>query len=278
MKFNNLRFGTAGIPLSTQPSNTLNGISKVRELGLDAMELEFVRNVNVSRELAPKVREAAAKNNVVLTSHASYFINLNSLEEKKRKASKERILEAARRAWQCGAFSVCFHAAFYQKIEQKKVYETVKESLKEIVSILRSEKNNIWIRPETTGKKSQFGSLEELVELSSELEQVLPCIDFSHLHARSIGKMNSFEEFCSVLELIEKKLGKKALNEMHCHVSGIAYSEKGERNHLNLKESDFNYVELLRAFKEFNCSGIIISESPNIESDALLLKKAFSRL
>ncbi len=278
MKFDSLLFGTAGIPLSTAPSNTVNGVKHVRALGLDAMELEFVRSVNVSEELAPQVKRTAQEGSVALTCHASYFINLNSSEKKKREASKKRILDAARRAWECGAFSVCFHAAFYQKQEPGKVYSAVKDSLQEIVSVLRAEKNEIWVRPETTGKRSQFGSLEELVELSSELDGVLPCIDFSHLHARSAGKMNSAEEFRSALELVEKKLGKNALKEMHCHVSGIAYSDKGEKHHLNLEESDLKYRELLRALKEFGCKGVVISESPNIEGDALLLKKEFSGL
>ena len=103
----------------------------------------------------------------------------------------------------------------------------------------------------------------------------MPCIDFSHLHARSNGKMNSYEEFSSALEKAESALGRKALKELHCHVSGIEYSEKGERKHLNLKESDLNYVELLRALKEFGCAGVIVCESPSIEGDALVLKKAY---
>ncbi len=98
------------------------------------------------------------------------------------------------------------------------------------------------------------------------------------MHARSAGKLNSYEEFYNVLEILEKELGKKALKEMHVHVSGIEYSAKGERYHLNLKDSDFKYKELLKALKEFNCKGVVISESPNIEEDALLMKKCFEEL
>ena len=270
-----LKFATAGIPLSTQPRDTLNGIKRVKELGLDGMELEFVRNVNVSEQTAPKIRELSRSLGVTLTCHGSYFINLNSAESEKREASIQRILAAARRAWQAGAYSLTFHAAFYQKTEPKKVYENVKGALLKITKTLKSEDNKIWVRPETTGKPTQFGTVEEIISLSQELEQVMPCIDFSHLHARSNGKMNSYQEFSSVLEKVEAGLGKKALKEMHCHVSGIAYSEKGERNHLNLKESDFNYVELLRAFRNFNAAGVVVCESPSIEGDALLLKRAF---
>jgi len=273
-----LKFATAGIPLSTQPRETLNGIKRVKELGLAGMELEFVRNVNVSEQLALKAKELAHSLGVTLTCHGSYFINLNSAEKEKREASIQRILAAARRARQSGAYSLTFHAAFYQKTDPKEAYENVKESLGKIVEILKSESNKIWVRPETTGKPTQFGTLEEIIALSEELPQLMPCIDFSHLHARSNGKMNSYKEFSSVFEKLEAGLGKMALKEMHCHVSGIAYSEKGERNHLNLKESDFNYIELLRAFRDFNAAGVVVCESPSIEGDALLLKSEYSKL
>ncbi len=273
-----LRFGTAGIPLSTKPYNTLNGIARVRELGLDSMELEFVRNINVSKQLAPEVKKLAKEKDVLLSCHASYFINLSSKEAKKREASKKRVLDAALRAYECGAFSVCFHAGFYQGRKANEVYNTVKDALKDIEERLKQKGIKIWIRPETTGKATQFGTLDEIIALSKELDMVMPCVDFSHMHARSAGKMNSYAEFRSVLEKLEKELGKKALKEMHIHVSGIEYNEKGERYHLNLKDSDFKYKELLRALKEFNCKGVVISESPNIEEDALLMKKAFARL
>ncbi|MCX6804232.1 MAG: TIM barrel protein, partial [Candidatus Diapherotrites archaeon] len=112
----------------------------------------------------------------------------------------------------------------------------------------------------------------------SQIDNVLPCIDFSHLHARSGGKMNTYTEFLEVLEKSERMLGKEFLKNMHCHVSGIAYSQKGEKNHLILEESDFNYKELLHALKEMDCKGLVICESPNIETDALLLKKIFEEL
>ncbi len=196
----------------------------------------------------------------------------------KREASKKRIIDAAKRAYACGAFSVCFHAGFYQGRTPAEIYEIIKAELKDIVERLQQQSIDIWIRPETTGKATQFGTLEEIITLSNELEQIMPCIDFSHMHARSAGKLNSYEEFYNVLEILEKELGKKALKEMHVHVSGIEYSAKGERYHLNLKDSDFKYKELLKALKEFNCKGVVISESPNIEEDALLMKKCFEEL
>lgn len=270
-----LRFGTAGIPISTPEPGTENGIRHVRKLGLDAFELEFVRSINITKERGPAVKKAAEESDVVLTCHAPYYINLNSLEKAKLKASVGRILNSARIAWLCGGWSVTFHAAFYMKMDSGKVYENVKGCIKEIVKTLQDEGNKIWVRPETTGKGTQFGSLDEILRLSQEIDGVMPCVDFSHLHARSAGKLNSYEEFSGILEDIEKALGKEALFNMHMHTSGIAYTEKGEKNHLNLKQSDMRYQELMKALRDFKVKGVLISESPNIEEDALLMKKDF---
>jgi deoxyribonuclease IV len=276
--FKKLNFSTAGIPLSTNPRNTENGLMQVKKLGLNGMELEFVHSINISKDKAPEIKKIIEKNDLILSCHAPYYINLNAVEKQKIYASKQRIINSAEIAFLCGAKTITFHAGFYLKEEKEKVFEKIKKEIKEIREELNSKKINILLCPETTGKKTQFGSLTELINLSKEINGVQPCIDFSHLHARSNGKMNSFKEFCEVFELIEKELGKNALNQMHMHVSGIAYSEKGEQHHLILSESDFKFKELMKALKKFNVKGQLVCESPNIEEDALLLKKTFEEI
>ncbi|MBI2668309.1 TIM barrel protein [Candidatus Woesearchaeota archaeon] len=273
-----LLFGSAGIPLSTPKPDTLTGIQHVRKLGLDAMELEFVRSVHVSEEKAPLVKEAAKRNNVTLTCHGQYFVNLNAQTEKTLQESVRRILEASRRAHQAGAWSICYHMAYYMKDDPEKVFQKVKVQAKKIVQQLKNEGNAIWLRPETGGKIAQFGDIDALVKLSQEVEQVLPCIDWAHHYARSLGKVNSYEQFAEILAKIEKGLGRQALDNMHMHLEGIAYTDKGERNHLTVAECDFKYKEVLRALKDFKCKGVLISESPNVEEDGLLFKKTFEKL
>lgn len=273
-----LRFGTAGIPLSTPNPNTINGIEHVRKLGLECLELEFVHSVHLTENKTAEVKKTAQQQDVELTCHGQYFINLNSAEKEKLEASKERIYHAAKIAALAGAKSVTFHAAFYQKQAPEIVYQKVKEGIKEVLKRLKEHGYQIIIRPETTGKATQWGDLNEIVRLSQELESVLPCIDFSHLHARTGGKNNTAAEFQMMLSTVEKNLGREALNNMHIHLSGINYSEKGERNHLILQESDLNYTDLLKVWKEFKIKGVVISESPNIEQDALLLQKYWKGL
>ena len=269
-----LLFGTAGVPLSSPASSTQAGIERIADLGLGCMEMEFVRGVRMSPQNAVLASEVAAKKGVSLTAHGPYFINLNAREPEKVRASQERILQTARIAAICGAESITFHAAFYLSDPPRPVYEIVKKRLGEIMEQLRVENNQVWVRPELTGKASQFGTLEELLDLSAELEGVAPCIDFAHLHART-GRFNSYEEFSSTLEQIKGRLGREALDNMHIHISGIAYGKHGEIRHLILKQSDLHYAELIKSLKDYDVKGLVICESPNLEDDALLLQQTY---
>ncbi|MGN0015405.1 MAG: TIM barrel protein, partial [Candidatus Gastranaerophilaceae bacterium] len=147
-----------------------------------------------------------------------------------------------------------------------------------IMKTLQEENNNVWIRPETTGKATQWGDLEEIVKLSTMFDRVLPCVDFAHLHARSGGDYNTYDEFCKIFEFIGNELGDIALKNFHAHIAGIEYSNKGEKRHLILEESDMNYKDLIKAFKKFDVKGVIVCESPNIEGDAKLLKDFYNSL
>jgi len=257
--------------------SSIDGIERIAELGLGCMELEFVQGVRLGEAGAHLIAETAARTGVKLSAHAPYFINLNAREPEKIRASQDRILQTARIGSICGADSIVFHAAFYLGDPPDITYNRVKIYLAEVVDRLKRENIRVWIRPETMGKGSQFGTLEEILNLSSELEGVAPCIDFSHWHART-GNFNSYMEFASLLLKIKQRLGDKALENMHIHTAGISYGKKGETKHLNLKESDFQYAELLKALKNYDAKGLVICESPNLEEDALLLQATYNAI
>ena len=162
--------------------------------------------------------------------------------------------------------------------DPEKIYKKVVEGHNKIFDELNKNNSKIWVRPETTGKKTQWGDIDEIIALSKEFDRVLPCVDFSHLHARENGKINTYDEFCLIFDKIAKNLGDVAIDNFHAHIAGIEYTSKGEKQHLNLLESDFNYKDLLKAFKTFNVKGAIICESPNIEEDCKLLKDYYQSL
>ena len=278
IKMNKLLFGTAGIPNKTNPRTYENAFDDLVDMKLGCMEIEFVRGVNMNAKTMPVVKEVAQEKGLILTAHGPYFINLASPEEEKVEASIKRILDTARAAHSCGGYSITFHAAFYMGQDKKAVYNQVKSRMTEIINTLKSENIKIWVRPELTGKATQWGDLDELIQISNDLEMVLPCIDFAHLHARSGGQWNTYDEFARVFEKMGKEIGQHSLENFHAHIAGIEYTAKGERKHLMLEESDLNYKDLMKAFKDFNVKGTIICESPDMETDAILLQSVYEGL
>ncbi|MCC7210115.1 MAG: hypothetical protein IT323_22620, partial [Anaerolineae bacterium] len=144
---------------------------------------------------------------------------------------------------------------------------------------LRDEGVDATLRPETMGKTALFGTLEETIQLSRDVPGVLPAIDFAHLHART-GKLNTYEEFATMLQMVADGLGRRGLDNLHIHLSGIAYGPKGERHHLPLNEADLQYRDLLQALIDFDAKGVIAVEAPEPfhVADALTLQATYRRL
>ncbi len=275
-----LFFGTGGVPHSADPAGHPGAIRRLHELGLGVYEMEFVHGVRIRPETCEEVKAAQAETGVRVTAHGPYYINLYSLEADKLEASRGRVLGTARALGACGGDGACFHPGFYQKRDAEEVYAFMTKQIGELAGILEGEGCPVRLDPETTGKGSQFGSLAELCAMGGELggKNVGITVDFAHIHARTIGANNTYDEFAGQLELIKNKLGKEALASMHIHLSGIAYTEKGEAHHLELDNSDMNYPDLFRALIDFGAEGRVVCESPALEYDALIMQKAYRRL
>ncbi len=278
MSFERILFGTAGVPTFTEKKNSpVEGVMNIHKYGLDCMQLEFAHGVRMKEEVSSALRKVSYELNVPLTSHGPYYINLNAREQDKIDSSVERIIQTAKISDMCGAESMTFHAAFYMKDSPYDVFDLVEKSMNVIEERLSRLDIEIELRPELTGKTSQFGSLEELLNLSKNIGSCQPCLDFSHLYART-GKYNTYEEFIEVIETVQKELGEFSINNLHMHISGISSNSKGDLKHLNLSDSDFNWQELLRALKDKDCKGYMICNSPNLEVDAKMLKDYYMAL
>ncbi len=277
--YEDLFIGTAGVPESAKDSSTESGIIRIKELKLTCMEVEFVKGVRIKEERALKIGELAKEMGVHLSVHAPYWINLNSKDKKKWKNSIMYIYDSARIGYMMSAYEICFHPAYIQGEEIKTVRNKVKEGLLIVLEKLYKENIKVRLRPETMGKPSQYADLRELLELSLEFKgEVEPTLDFAHLYARSLGKINGYEEFKKLIEEYESALGEKALERMHIHISGMEYGDKGEKRHLIFKESKFKYKDALKVLKEKKVKGFLICESPILEKDALLLKRAIEKI
>ena len=273
-----LRFGTSGIPLSVRrPGGTVNGIRRIRELGLDHLELSWVHTVRMSDATADAIAAAAREHDVSLTAHAPYYINLCGSEAIVTR-SRARLEETARLGARCGVQSFCFHAGFYGELPADEASRRVEAQLAGVVAQIRRKGYAIDLRAELTGKATQIGSLDEVLAWGAHVPGVLPCVDFSHRYARDLGAHNRYEDFAATLEAIADTLGRPALDRLHVHIAGIQYGPKGERKHEPLRETKFRWKELLRALRDLRVGGWVVAESPMMEEDALLLQRTYRRM
>ncbi len=272
-------FGTVGSPISTpkKPGGSVGAILHLKELGLDALELGWVRAVRVTEETCAAIQSTASEQGIAISVHAPYFINLNATDEEWIN-SRKRLIDSAVYGNLAGATDIVFHPGSYFKKSPSEVLPIAIKRLEGCVHELRSKGNRVILRPETMGKSAMLGTLEDTLAMAKAVSGVEPCIDFAHLHARpGDGSINTYDEFSHILELYGNTLGEKSLSHLHIHLSGIKYGEKGEREHLQLEKSDLNIKELFRALADFHCHGRILCESPIMEDDALFMKKLWGK-
>lgn len=280
MPSTSFRFGTVGSPISTpkKPGGSVGSIQRLAELDLYALELGWVRSVNVTEATCVAIKAQAAASKVALSVHATYFFNLNATAEEWPK-SRKRLMDACHYGNLAGATDIIFHPGSYFKQPPAEVLKVALPRLRDLVKELRDNGNPVILRPETLGKSAMLGSLEDTLEMSTAIEGVQPCLDFAHLHARhGDGSVNTYAEWDKLLKTVKKRLGARALKSMHIHLSGIAYGPKGEKNHLPLAQADLKYKGLLRALADNKCAGRILCESPVMEEDAVLLMKTWNKL
>ena len=258
-----------------KPGGSVGAIQRSSELGLKALELGWVRAVRVTEKTCAEIRSAGEANDVFISVHAPYFINLNADQEEWPK-SRQRLMDAANYGRLAGATDIIFHPGSYFERPPQEVLPLAIERLQGCVDELRQADNPVTLRPETMGKSAMLGSLEDTLEMSKAIPGVQPCLDFAHLHARpGDGSMNTYVSGRNALERYASALGNEALESLHIHLSGIEYGEKGERQHLKLEDADLDLKAILRALHEFNAAGRILCESPIMEDDSLNMKQAW---
>ncbi len=277
---NSFRFGTVGSPKSNpkKPGGSIGATIHIRSLGLDALELGWVRSVRVGEKTCAGIKSAGEEHDVAISVHAPYYINLNANDDEWPK-SRKRLMDAAHFGFLAGATDIIFHPGSYFRNPPEEVLPIAIERLQDCADELRAADNRVILRPETMGKSAMLGSLDDTLKMSQAIEGVEPCIDFPHLHARTgDGAMNSYDEWVMALQAYADALGAESLQRLHIHMSGIEYTPKGEKEHLPILESDLNLEAILTALHDLKCGGRILCESPILEEDAQLIKDKWQEI
>ena len=279
------KFGPAG----TSDSFTAMGYKSsldvpeyIIKMGLDCFEYQCGRGVNIGEEKAKSLGRLAADAGVYLSLHAPYYISMSSVEEEKRHNSVNYIIASAKAVNAMGGERIIVHTGSCGKISRAEALELACDTMKKALEALDSEGlGHIHICPETMGKVNQLGTLDEVLELCSLDERLIPCIDFGHLNARDLGCFKTAADFERVFTAIKYKLGTDRLKNFHSHFSKIEYTAGGEKRHLTFEDDIFgpDYEPVMELTLKYGCNPVFICESAGTQAeDARTMKEYYLSL
>lgn len=252
----------------------------LKNMGLDAYEYSCARGVRISGDMAYKLGEQARENNIVLSVHAPYYINLASEENKTLENSEAHIIDTSSAAAAMGAKKIVLHPGSAGKLDRRTAFLNVKRNLYKVLEKLKRKNLNVNLCPETMGKKNQVGTLEEVLDLCLLDESLIPTLDFGHLHALNSGALKKIDDYKRVFDKLVNTLGDKRSKNIHIHYSRIEYTEKGgEKKHWSYDDSQHGpeFEPLAECLMEYGISATIISESRGtMAEDALKIKNIYS--
>lgn len=254
----------------------------LKGLGLNGYEIECGRGVRIAQKTFDLLPAIAEENGIALTLHTPYFISLSSEKEETRLKSLDYIKESAEAAHKLGAKKIVIHSGSCAKMTREQALELAKDTLKRAQKMLdENGLSDIIICPETMGKINQLGTLTEVVELCGVDERFLPCVDFGHLNARTLGGIRTKEDYAALLDEIENGLGHERLKNFHVHFSRIMYTAGGEKAHLTFDDKEYGpeYEPLMELFYERRLEPTVICESAGTQAeDAAQMKKYYESL
>jgi len=277
-----IRFGPSGNSESFYDQGYKSSVQMpawLRNMGLNAYEYQCNRGVKISKKAAEELGQEAVRNDIFLSIHAPYYINMASSEEEKRKNSKRYILESMTAAKWMGAKRVVVHTGSCSNVSRKWALETAIEVLRE--TIRKADEmglSDITICPEVLGKINQLGTLEEILEMCMIDERLIPTIDFGHLHARGMGCLNSPEDFEKVIDTIENSIGVERTRKLHVHFSRVEFTTGGEKKHWTIDDVQYGpeFEHLAGILIKKSMEPVIICESRNkMAEDAAKLRNIY---
>lgn len=281
-----IKFGPSGSCeefLSQGFKKTSDGAPWLKAKGVDLYEYSFGRGVNISKETAIAYGKVFKDNDIEISVHAPYFINLATQEEDKAINNIRYVTDSLKALRAFGGNRCVFHPGSPLKLDRREAMNILLKSFANIVQIKNdSGYKDLLLCPETMGKQNQLGNLEEIIEIVNVGdENIIPCIDFGHLNARDQGVFKTKDDYKRVIDRLIDGIGEKKTFNMHVHFSKIEYSGKGEVRHLTFDDNQYgpDFEPLMEVFYDYKMSPYVVCESAGTQTrDSMMMKDCYLSL
>ena len=276
-----VKFGPAGNSDSFRHKHrsSVSAPGWLRELGLQLLEYQCGRGVNLGQETGRAIGKAAREAEIEMSVHSPYFVNLSSGENERKEKNVGYILQSCQVAEWLGADRVVVHCGGLSKLTRKEALHNTFDGLREILKRMEQEGyGGVTLCVETMGKQNVMGTLEEVAAICQMDERLLPCIDFGHLNAREQGGLQCAEDHRKLLEYLIAQLGRERMESFHAHFSHIEYGKGGEVRHLTFADTEYGpwFDHCAQALVELDLHPRVICESAGTQAeDALLMQQIY---
>lgn len=278
------RFGPAGNAADFPYKTSERAPAWIAAQGLDCYEYQCGKGVHIGEESARRIGAAAELAGIVLSLHAPYFINLANPDPDSRQKTIGYITAACRAADWMGARRVVIHSGALMGRTRRQAMEIALPVLSAVLAACDDAGfGHIALCPETMGKINQLGDLDEVLELCGLDERLIPCVDFGHLYARSLGREDGEEAMARILDKMAAALGQERASRFHSHFSHIEFTPKGGEKCHRTFEDDGGYgpdwTPLARQVAARGWSPTFICESAGTQArDAAEMKRIYQGL
>ena len=276
------RFGPAGISDSWPARGCKSALDIPRctaAAGLDAFEYQCGHGVRLAEAKARQMAALAAEQGVLFSVHAPYYISMSSLDEEKRLGSIRYLVQSAQLCKALGGRRVIFHPGSCGKQSRAAALDKALDTLaRALEAVDAAGCGDIALCPETLGKLGQLGDLEEVLALCRADRRVVPCIDFGHLNARTLGGIRTEADYAAILDRMGEALGDERARRFHVHFSRIEFSAGGEKRHWTFADRQYGPepVPLMELFARRGLAPTVICESAGTQAeDAAALRQMY---
>lgn len=279
-----MRFGPAGnsqIFYDQGHKATVEAPGWLNRMGLSAFEYPCGRGVMVKADTARQIGHEAWLNDIAMSLHAPYFINLASPDPEKQERTLNYFRQSLVTARFLGAKRVVFHPGALGGDTRENAMARARALFDRVLDMAREEDcEDILLCPETAGKTGQLGTLDEVIALAKMRGDLVPTIDFGHVHAAGQGCLNTQEDFARVLDRLEDGMGELAKG-VHIHFSRLEYTQAGEKRHWTFADTEYgpDFEPLAELIVARGYDPVIICESAGtMAEDALAMMEMVEKL
>jgi deoxyribonuclease-4 len=257
-----IRVGPSGLP---DADSFEAAAAELTADGYRACEIGFVSGFWLDYDTAPALGEALRAADVLLSVHAPLAAFMGHVaREKKFKMALGMLDHTAGLAKAAGAELIVFHPGFLLERDRARAIADVVDQLGDLRARLEPKGRLMPFGVEVMGRVRDLGTIDDVLEIASQVDFVRPVLDFAHMHATSDGAYTDVDAFASVLEATDEILEPGV--PFHIHFSDIAYANRNETKHLPYGEGTLRAEPLRDALARFERPATVISESPDAAS------------